>query len=115
MRKSIEANYDSRDTGDRFHVTSRVGDRTIGFQRPLPDPFVRTVVSVGIWDCLRSLLRLRPVEVTVIVGGDAEVMNDVLELNYNALLRGSTRRAEWDAHLRDVLTMMGRDEPEAQL
>lgn len=109
MRKSIEATYDSRDTGDRFHVTSRVGDRTIAFQRPVPDPFVRTVVSVGIWDCLRSLLRLRPVVVTVIVGADPEMVNDVLELDYSTLVSGSTRRADWNQHLGDVLAMRARD------
>jgi len=111
-RKSVEATYDSRDTGDRFHVTSRVGNRTTDFQRPVPDPFVRATVSVGMFDALRSLLRFRPIEVTVIVGADPEIMDDVLELDHNTLIAGRTRRTEWNEHVRDVLTMAGRDEPE---
>lgn len=109
-RQSIEATYDSRDTGHRFHVTTRVGDRTIGFQHRVPDPFVRTTISVGAWDALRALLRFRPIEVTVTVSGDPEAVNDVLELDYNTLVPGSTRRAEFDEHIRDVLTMMARDD-----
>lgn len=109
-RQSINATYDSRDTGDRFHVTSQIGDRTVEFQRRVPDPFVRTTVSVGVWDALRALLRGRPVEVIVIVGGDREAVNDVLELDYNTLVPGSTRRAEWDRHVHDVLAMEGRQD-----
>lgn len=108
-RKSIEASYDSRDTGHRFHVTAQVGDRTIDFQRRIPDPLVRATVSVGIWDALRALLRFRPIEVTVIVGADPEVANDVLELDYNTLVPGSTRRDEFNQHLQDRLTMIARD------
>jgi hypothetical protein len=107
-RQSIEATYDSRDTGELFHVTTQVGDRTIEFQRRVPDPFVRTTVTVGFWDALRALLGRRAVEVTVIVGGDREAVNDVLELDYNTLIPGSTRRDEWDRHVRDVLAMEGR-------
>lgn len=111
IRKSVEATYDSRDTGDRYHVTAQVGARTIDFQRRVPDPFVRATVSVGFADALRALLRLRPIVVTVIVGADREVMDDVLELDHNTLLPGSTRREDWDAHVRDVLTMTTLDEP----
>lgn len=109
---SVEATYDSRDTGDRFHVTSQVGNRTIGFRRPVPDPFVRVIVSVGLQDALRALLRFRPIKVTVIVGADPEVMDDVLELDYNTLITGRTRRDDWNAHVRDVLTMAGREDDE---
>lgn len=109
-RQSVEATYDSRDSGYRFHVTTRVGARTIAFQRPVADPFVRATISVGIWDALRALLRFRPIEVTVIVGGDPEVINDVLELDYNTLVPGSTRREEWDQHVRDRLAMIARTE-----
>lgn len=109
-RESIEATYDSRDTGERFHVTSRVGDRTVAFQQRIPDPFVRTTVHLGFWDAARALLRRRHIEVTVIVGGDPEVVNDVLELDYNTLAPGSTRRSEWDAHVHDVLAMEARNE-----
>lgn len=106
-RQSIDATYDSRDTGHRFHVTTEIDDRTIAFREPVPDPFVRTTVHVGPWDALRSLIRRGHVEVTVVVGGDVDVMNDVLELDYNTILRGSTRRDDWNAHVRDSLTMLG--------
>lgn len=105
-RQSIEATYDSRDTGYRFHVTTEVGDRTIAFRQPVPDPFVRTTVRVGLWDALRSLARRRHVEVTVLVGGDVDVMNDVVELDYNTLVPGSTRRDDWNSHVRDSLAML---------
>lgn len=109
-RQSIEATYDSRDTGHPFHVTSRIGDRTVSFQQRVPDPFVRATVNVGLRDALRALLRGRPIEVTVIVGGDRAVVNDVLELDYNTLVPGSTRREEWNQHVDDVLAMEGRNE-----
>jgi hypothetical protein len=111
-RQSLDATYDSCDTGERFHVTTQVGDRTIAFQRRLPDPFVRATVTVGLRDTLRALVRRKPIEVTVIVGGDPEVMNDVLELDYNTLIPGSTRRDDWDAHVRDVVTAALQDDPE---
>jgi hypothetical protein len=113
MRQSIEATYDSRDTGERFHITTRVGSRTVAFQQRVPDPFARTTVHVGPWDALRALLRFRPIEVTVIVGGDTEVMNDVLELDYNTLIPGSSRREGWNRHVSDRLTMMARTEDDA--
>lgn len=112
-RQSVEATYDSRETGERFYVTTQIGDRTVTFRRRVSDPFVRTTVTVSLWDALRALLRLRRVEVTVIVGGDPEVVDDVLELDFNTLTPGSsTRRAEFNRHLSDVMTMMTRDEPE---
>lgn len=112
-RQSIEATYDSQETGERFYVTTQVGDRTITFQRRIPDPFVRTTVHVGIWDALRAMLRLRRVEVTVTVGADPDLVNDVLELDYNTLVPNSTRQQEWDQHVRDVLTMAARTEEES--
>lgn len=107
-RRSIDATYDSRDTGDRFHVTTRVGARTVAFQRRVPDPFVRVAVSVGVWDALRALLRFRPVEVTVVVSGDTDVVNDVLELDYSTLVPGSTRHTEWNQHVLDYPAMLAR-------
>lgn len=109
-RQSIDATHDSRDTGERFHVTTQVGDRTISFQRRIPDPFVRVTVRVGIWHVLCAFLRFQPAIVTVIVGADPDVMDDVLELDYNTLTPSSTRRQEWDAHVRGVLTMMARND-----
>lgn len=72
--------YDSRETGPRYHVTSRIGDRTIAFQQPLDDPFVRHTVHLGQCDLLRGLT------VTVLVDGDAAIVNDVLELDANILV-----------------------------
>lgn len=42
QRQSIQPTYDSRETGPRYNVTTQIGDRTIGFQVPTEDPFVRT-------------------------------------------------------------------------
>lgn len=67
-----------RCAGGRFHVTTRVGDRTLVFRSRVQDPFVRATVHVGTWDILRALLRGRPVEVTVIVGGDRDAVDAVL-------------------------------------
>ena len=38
----------------------------------------------------------------VVVSGDTDVMNDVLELDDNVLLPGSTRKAAFQSHLNDV-------------
>jgi hypothetical protein len=90
-RRSIEPTYDSRQTGPRYHVTTRINDRTVAFQRPLDDPFVRHTVHLGWRDLLGGLLR-RHLAVTVLVDGDRDVVNDVLELDANALVPNSTRR-----------------------
>lgn len=74
--------YDSRETGPRFHVSSRVGDKTVAFQEPIADPFVRHTVTLGWPALLRGLLR-GELAVTVLVGGDTEVVNDVLNLDAN--------------------------------
>lgn len=63
----------------RYWVSSTVNDRPIVFQQPIPDPFVRHTVRVGLLDLLRGLLRGRLV-VEVTVGGHREVMNRVLDL-----------------------------------
>lgn len=102
MRNSIRATYDSRETGDRYHVTTEIGNQTIAFRVPIPDPFVRQTVTVGWRDLLRGLLRRRLV-VTVIVGGDIDVINDVLELDDNALVPDSTRKAAFHSHLNEVI------------
>lgn len=79
-RTSIRATYDSRATGERYHVTTRVGGRTLTFQHRTPDPFVRQTVHVGWRDLLRGLLR-RGLLVEVLVDGDRDVVEDVLKLN----------------------------------
>lgn len=95
-RVSIQPTYDSRETGPRYHVTTRVGDRTIGFEKPLHDPFVNHRVTIGWPDLVRGLLRRR-LEVTVIVGGDRDIVDDVLELDAEWLGGNSTRRDEFMA------------------
>lgn len=99
---SVRATYDSRETGDRYHVTTEIGHRTIAFRDPVPDPFVRHTVTIGWRDLLRGLLR-RELKVTVIVGGDIEVINDVLELDDNALVKGRTREAAFRSHLNEAI------------
>lgn len=95
-RVSIQPTYDSRESGLPYTVTTRVGDRTISFEKPIQDPFVTQRVTIGWPDLLRGLLRRRLV-VTVIVGGDRNVIDDVLELDANWLGGNSTRRDEFTA------------------
>ena len=102
LRNSVRATYDSRETGPRYHVTTRLGDRTIAFQERVADPFVSHTVTVGWPDLLRGLLR-RHLQVTVIVGGDPDVVNDVLELDDNALVPNSTRQAAFRSHLNEAI------------
>jgi hypothetical protein len=117
-RQSITPTYDSRETGPRYHVTTRINDRTIGFEKPITDPFVRQTVHVGTRDLLRSLFRRR-LEVVVIVGGDRDVVEDVLELDAEWLGGDSTRRDEFtkaafssflvDAELAEIVDGDGDD------
>lgn len=98
-RESINPTYDSRETGARYHVSSRVDDRPVMVMEPVDDPFVRHTVHLGWWDLLRGLLRRR-LSVTVIVGGDRDIVEDVLELDNNYLGQGDTsRRREFNTGL----------------
>ena len=108
-RQSIQGTYDSRDTGTRYHVTTWIGDHAIAFREPVDDPFVRTTVRVGWPDMLRALIRRRHLVVTVLIDGDRDIVNDVLELNDNTLIPNSTRRDEFNQHLSDVLEMEARN------
>ena len=101
MRQSIRPTYDSRQTGPAYHVTTRLGDRTVTFQAPISDPFVRTRVHVSWWDAVRELVRHRRVTVTVIVGGDPARIDDVLELDANTLIENSTRKATFRSHMEE--------------
>jgi len=102
VRNSIRPTYDSRETGPRYHVTTRIGDRTIEFQKRVDDPFVSHRVTIGWPDLLRGLLRRR-LAVTVMVGGDPDVINDVLELDDNQLVPGSTRQAAFRSHVNEAI------------
>lgn len=102
IRRSIQPTYDSQETGERYHVTTWLGDHVIEWRKPMPDPFVRHTVRIGWRDLLRGLLR-RGLAVTVLVGADLDLMDDVLELDANTLIPNSTRRAEWDAGMNQRL------------
>lgn len=101
-RRSIEPTYDSRETGYRYHVTACINDKPVSFQHRIPDPFVRQTVHICWLDLLRGLLR-RHLTVEVIVGGDLDVVNDVLELDSNTLLPNSTRRGEFNGYIGDAI------------
>ena len=112
LRQSIRSTYDARETGPRFHVTYRVGGRTIEHQQPIEDPFVRGTVVVGWRDLVRGLLR-RHLEVEVLVGGDRDIVEDVMELNDDYLgVANSTRRQTWDSHVNERLSALADDLPD---
>lgn len=102
MRSSVQPTYDSRITGPAYHVTYRVNGKTVTFREPIDDPFIRGRVTVGWLDVLRSLLR-GSLTVEVRVEADVDRMNDVLELDANALLRNSSRRTQFDAQIQEAL------------
>lgn len=106
-RQSIQPTYDSQETGPRYWVTSDLNDRVVCWRQPIEDPFVRHTVRVGWRDLVRGLFRGR-LTVTVLVGGDADLMNDVLELDANTLIPNSTRRAEWDAGMNQRLVRFAK-------
>jgi len=103
QRNSIRATYDSRETGPRYHVTARINDETILFQYPINDPFISQAVTVTWMGLLRNLLRFRPLRVTVLVGGGAEIVADVLELDDNQLVPDSTRRDAFGSHINEAI------------
>lgn len=110
-RESIQPTYDSRETGPRFHVTSDVDGRPVVFQQPIEDPFIRHTIHICWRDLLRGLFRGR-LSVTVMVGGDMDVVDDVLELDANTLVSNSTRRREFNASINQALARFS-EEPEA--
>lgn len=103
MRNSIRATHDTRETGPRYHVTARVNDETILFQHPVKDPFVSQDVTVTWMGLLRNLLRFRPLRITVLVGGDKEIVDDVLELDDDQIVPDSSRRAAFHSHLNEAI------------
>jgi hypothetical protein len=101
-RQSISPTYDSRKTGPRYHVTTRVGDRTIAFEERTSNPFVRQTVTLGWRDLLRGLLH-RSLEVTVLIGADPDVVEDVLDLDANNLGYDCTRRDNFNLGLQAAM------------
>ncbi|GAA3878495.1 hypothetical protein GCM10022243_49010 [Saccharothrix violaceirubra] len=108
MRRSIQPTYDSRETGPRYRVTYQLDDRTITFREPIADPFGRFTLRVSWWDRFKSLLR-RDMAVTVLVDGDPEVMDDVLELDADTLVPYSTRQAEFRAGVHKSLARFAKE------
>ena len=104
---SVRATYDSAVDGKPYHVSTRVGDRTVTFQEPLADPFACTTVVVSWRDALRELIHHRCLRVTVVVGGDRERVHNVLELDDQQLIPGRTRHAAFHAHMRERLSAAG--------
>jgi hypothetical protein len=99
-RESIQPTYDHRETGDRFTVETRINGRRLN-EVPTRDPFVHHRVVIGWRDLFRFVTRGR--EVVVIVGGDKEIVDDVIELDADALTLNSTRRDEWNETVEGAL------------
>lgn len=97
--------HDSRKTGPRYHVTTRIDHDTITFQKPIDDPFVNHTVHLNWRDMLWALVRFRrSLAITTIVGGDRDVMEAVLELDDNYLgLSGSARRTAFNQQIGGAL------------
>lgn len=112
LKPSVRATYDSRETGPRYWVTTQVEDETIGFMKPVADPFVRQAIRLGWRDLLRGLLR-RQLVVTVVIGADIETMNDVLELDENTLIAGRTRKEAFGQSMHGKLKAFGGEVPDA--
>jgi hypothetical protein len=109
MRQSIQPTYDHRETGDRFTVETRINGRRLN-EITTRDPFVHHRVVIGWRDLLSFALRGR--EVTVIVGGDRTIVDDVMELDADCLTFGSTRREEWNAEINRSLASLSEREAE---
>ena len=98
-RQSIKPTYDHRETGDRYSVETRVNGRRVGVT-PTRDPFVFHRVTIGWRDRLR-----RRLVVEVLVSGDPEIVDDVMELDADCLTSDSTRRDEWNATVQKALRL----------
>jgi hypothetical protein len=99
-RQSIAPTYDHRETGDRFTVETRINGRRLN-EVTTRDPFVHHRVVIGWRDLFRFVLRGR--EVVVIVGGDPQIVDDVIELDADALTFNSTRRTEFNAQIEEAM------------
>lgn len=109
-RQSIRPTYDSRETGPRYWVTSTLNGKPVAWRQRIEDPFVRHTVRVHWRDLLRSLITRRGMEVEVTVGGDLDVIEDVMELDGNYLGPNCTRRDVFRSHINERLGAF-TDEP----
>lgn len=111
-RQSITPTYNAAETDPRYHVTSRINHHTVTFQHPVEDPFVRHVIHICWRDRLKSLFGRR-LDVEVIVGGDADIIEDVMELNSDYLGPvNSTRRKAFRSELNNAIGRFADDLPE---
>lgn len=112
VRQSIAPTYDSAVTGPRYRVTTTVAGRTVGeFRRPIPDPFACTRVRVGFRDLIRGLLRGSLEVVVQVSGADRGIEDDVLELDAQTLVPGSTRRQDFDGSVNAELRRIAQTDP----
>jgi hypothetical protein len=98
-RQSVRPTYDSRETGPRYWVTSTLDGKPVAWRQPIEDPFVRHTVHVGWRDLIKSLIRRRGMRVVVTVGGDHDVIEDVMELDGNYLGQNCTRRDAFNSEI----------------
>jgi hypothetical protein len=112
-KQSIEPTYDSRETGPRFHVTSTINGRPVVWREQVEDPFVRHTLHVSVLDLLKGIFRRR-LTVEVTVGGDLEVMDDVLELDVNQLVPGRTRRLDFHRDMHKAIARFGKEQEAAE-
>lgn len=102
QRRSIQPTYDRSKTGDRFTLEIRENGQRLSVES-MSDPFHNTRIHPRGWRAALGVL-LRRYEVTVIVGGDHDIVEDVMELDddYKGE-HGSTRRTEWDGQFQRAL------------
>jgi hypothetical protein len=108
VRQSIQPTYDHRETGDRFTVDTRINGRHLN-KITTRDPFIHHRVVIGWRDLLRFVLGGR--EIVVVVGGDLQIVDDVLELDGDCLTFNSTRRQEWNAQVDSALATFDPEHP----
>lgn len=108
LKPSLRATYDSAKTGPRYHVTTTINDHVEQFRKPVNDPFVRHTITIGWRGLLRGLWQRR-LAVEVTVGADIELMNDVLELDGQTLIRGRTRHAAFQQSMHQKLRAFGEE------
>lgn len=103
MRQSISPTYDSRKTGHRFSIRSAMGGEEMANLK-LPDPFVHHRIKIHWWDAIKCLLKHGRIDVEVVVSGDMDIVEDVMELDADYLGHGNTRRHEWNASIEQALS-----------
>lgn len=99
LRTSIPPTYDGAKTGPRYWISTFVNGRPLGWEEPIEDPFITTTIHVGWRDLVKHVLLRKPLEVRVQVGGDRDVIEDVLELNGDYLGFNCSRRREFNGQL----------------